>query len=125
MVKEIYIAAPFTEREEAKLIRARLEKNGILSTARWIDSHLDDAKVKGDATLALQECREDLLDISRADSFLLLNYPEWQHLPRVGMSVELGWALAKGKRIFMIGGPTHIFHYHTSIQHIKRVEEIQ
>jgi nucleoside 2-deoxyribosyltransferase len=120
MVREIYIAAPFTEREEAKFIRERLEKMGIISTARWIDSHLEEGV---SPEVARVEASADLLDITRADSFLLLNYTSYPCSP--GRNIEFGWALAKGKRIFLLGEPSSVFHHHPNIIHIQRVEEIQ
>jgi nucleoside 2-deoxyribosyltransferase len=120
-MRDIYIAAPFTRRAEAQAVRARLAELGWVSTARWLDTHLMDEM---DPQVARHEALEDMVDIHRASAFLLLNEAAYRHESRGGMSAELGIALAKGKPVYIVGGPSHLFHYHPSVVHLTSLEEM-
>lgn len=104
--KSAYIAAPFGQKDDARSVRAILARYGIDSTARWIDSHLDD---NIDDKQKEKEAIEDLRDVHRADIFVLLNYPDYPATP--GRAIETGYAIAARKPIFLIGEPSSIFHH--------------
>lgn len=115
---EIYIAAPFDWRVKAKRAREVLAKKGFISTATWIDSHLQEEHLSNEDRW--KEARQDLLDIHRAGGFVLLNGPSTSG----GLHIELGFAIAKGKRIWLVGQPSTIFHYHPSITVVESVDNI-
>lgn len=49
------------------------------------------------------EARKDLVDIERADIFVLYNPLRYQRMGTGGRHVEMGYALARDKRIIVIG----------------------
>ena len=119
-LKSVYIAAPFDWRVKARRARAVLEAKGITSTSTWIDNHLEEEDVITPEA-KWREAKCDLLDVHRADEFVLLNGPSTSG----GLHVELGFALANGKKIWLVGKPSTIFHYHPNITIVENVEEIQ
>ena len=99
---KVYIAAPYPERPRAARLQDRLEAEGFEITARW---------VRHDDTLSDADARKDLVDIARADVLLALNAPEWAQAGTGGRHVELGYALALGLPIVLLGARSNIFHY--------------
>lgn len=117
----VYIAAPFVRRDVAKAHREILAKNGVLSTATWLDTHLSDYTTPPD--ILRREALEDLLDIHRADGFVLLDY--WKGEGR-GMFVELGFALAKGKPVWVVGAENNcIFYHHPNVRVVNDLNAIK
>lgn len=107
---KVYIAAPYQERDYAITVMLALEARGIAVTSRWL---------KSPDELADQFAREDLADVASADWLLALNPPAYANKGTGGRHVELGYALALGKRIALVGDKTNIFHY---ISDIVRVD---
>lgn len=109
---KVYLAASYSRRQEmVHHAAAVLREAGLEVTSRWIDgSHeLDDsATVEDRARLAM----EDLEDVVRADVVLsFTDGPQSAGKGRGGRHVELGIALALGKRVLLIGPPENVFHY--------------
>lgn len=111
---KIYIAAPYPYLEEADAVAQHLRSKGHIITSRWLKtvSDLDNAGA-----------RMDLEDIDAADVFLALNPPGWANIGTGGRHVELGYALAKGKKIILAGERTNVFHYHSDIM-VERWEDL-
>ncbi len=119
MAFTMYVAAPFGERLAGIHARRVLEEKGFDVTARWLDTHLQEDGLTPEQQHL--EAMEDLLDIHRSEGFVLLNsYP-----CSYGRNIELGFALARGKRIWLVGERTSIFHYHHNVTVVKRVEDIE
>jgi len=110
----IYIAGPFDQRDQAKLVKDALEKEGHVVTSTWITSHLD-ALDEIDPETAEREALHDLLAIRRADLVVFLNGQSTSG----GMHVEMGYAIAAGKPILLVGEPTSIFHHLKSVRVIN------
>lgn len=122
MRRSIYIAAPFSQRARARRAREVLERQGWESTSRWIDSHLEE----GDLTpeIAEKEGTEDLIDVYRADAFVLLN--DCGPSTTGAMHVEFGYALAVRKPIFLVGKPLNVFqHFQDRIVCVESVEDVR
>lgn len=92
---EVYIAAPFNDRDLAKLLRSKMAQVGIDCTSSWIDLHHTNDAVD-DATKQ-KEAHQDLFDIHRARYFVLLPGQSVSG----GKWVELGYAYGRGKRIIV------------------------
>lgn len=122
MITSIYIAGPFKRREDLFLIREQLAQRHIESTSRWLDSHLSDYDCP--VSVLRQEALEDLLDIHRADAFLLVNPEEWVNEGRGGKHIEFGYALAKGRAMYVMGVASSIFHHHPNVKVIQDISEI-
>lgn len=130
MSLSVYLAGPYNARENIKAIRTILRDHGITDTSRWVDSHLEE----GDHVPFKQrehEAREDLIDVYRADAFVLLNH--LGNSTTGGMHLETGYAIAARKPICLVGTPTNVFHYLDTItvvpdipallRVLKRIEE--
>jgi nucleoside 2-deoxyribosyltransferase len=115
----VYIAAPFMRRAEARAARSVLAEHGIESTARWIDTHLEEG-IPDD--VARNEALEDLLDVHRAEGFVLLHDGDLAKEGQ-GKHIEFGFALAKGKLVWLVGEPTSIFHYHPNVTCVPTIED--
>jgi len=59
----------------------------------------------------------DIQDIDRAEAILLYSEDPTVGVPRGGRHVEFGYALAKGKRLFVIGPKENIFHCVDGVEH--------
>jgi nucleoside 2-deoxyribosyltransferase len=114
-VREIYIAAPFASKAEAQDIRVKLERQGWTVTSNWLDTPYGVEECRPE--VLREEAFRDLTDIHRASDFLLLNWPGSQG----GMLVELGFAMARGKRIWVMGPLSNVFLH---LPDLKRVEHI-
>ncbi len=98
----VYIAAPYPEREAARRVMLLLEHCGVTVTSRWLRE--PDILCDGDA-------RKDLLDVAAADVLVALNPEAWCSSGTGGRHVELGYALACGKAIVLVGERSNIFHH--------------
>lgn len=107
---KVYIAAPYPERDYAIAVMLACEARGITVTSRWL---------KSPDELADKFAKEDLADVAAADWLLALNPLTYENKGTGGRHVELGYALALGKRIALVGERTNIFHY---IAEIVRVD---
>jgi nucleoside 2-deoxyribosyltransferase len=125
---KVYVAARWDDRPDAVLIKTFLEENHVLVTSTWLTDHdnqsMDALKARG-PQLVVKESREravkDFEDIDRADCFL-------QYSPRKGFKqgtggkhVEMGYAMARGKSIFIMGERENIFHYHPTVRLVDSV----
>ncbi len=108
---KVYLASSYSRRAEMAGHAAVLREAGLEVTSRWVNgSHeLDEAATEDDrARLAL----EDVEDVARADAiFAFTDGPKSAGKGRGGRHVELGLALALGKRVLLIGPPENVFHY--------------
>lgn len=108
----IYIAATFARRVVLRhSVVAPLQAKGYEVTSRWIFE--GDGPVLGqddlivDPTLGEVPGTECLADVKRADMVAVLT-----DIPSStgGYHVELGYALALGKSIAIVGPPLNVFH---------------
>lgn len=111
----IYIAAPYELRDDAIATMKLLESRGNRVTSSWL-RHLDE---EGDLY-----ARIDLADITRADMLLALNPGGWKQKGAGGRHVELGYALALGKKIVVVGVRSNIFHHLSHVLVLDRVEDL-
>lgn len=99
---KIYIAAPYPLRDMAIVMMQVLEQHGHEVTSRWLrepDNFCDKHALK------------DLDDVAASDVLLALNYSGWEEKGTGGRHVELGYALALGKRVIVYGKRSNIFHH--------------
>ena len=132
---KIYLAAAYARREQMQHVAHRLEQAGHHVTSRWINRDSGDAAaidacpIPGHYRAAAGEIAQADLDDIKACQ-LLIAFTETggphQHLidtdrtARGGRHVELGYALALGKKAATVGPLENIFcalprvyHYHT------------
>jgi len=106
----VYLASKFEDYERQKRLRDYLwEKHAILVTARWIRGGHDPNGNTPDE--ALKYATEDLADLRAADMIVVWNPKSFHGSGRGGRHVELGYAIACGKPIILVGPPENVFYY--------------
>ncbi len=117
---KIYLAARYARFPEMQQVASILHEDGHHVTSRWIwgehqahDTHLLDPDRRG---MAAGFAREDMQDLYEATCFVGFSDTPGTYA-RGGRHVELGIALACGKRICIIGGAEHVFHALHRIEH--------
>jgi nucleoside 2-deoxyribosyltransferase len=120
----IYIAAKYPRRDEMRHVRTKLQIAGFTVTSRWLDetTPLDSTLPESTPRSCQRTAIIDLEDVDRADTFLFFSEDSLVGVPRGGRHVEMGFALAKGKRIIVIGDPENIFHYLPGIIHYPTLD---
>lgn len=119
----VYLAARYSRNAEMRDYRDDLLALGIKVTSRWIDCHTD---VVGDFTASFtqeflnanpEKCaplgQHDLDDLDEADCVISFTGSGLKG----GRHVELGYALARGKRLFVIGPRENVFHTLPIVEH--------
>ena len=114
---KVYLAGRFGDRETLRELRGVLARVGVTVTSRWLDSgHQSDDPTDAERS---QYAREDLYDIDDADVLVLWNPAHHHRSGRGGRHVELGYALAKRKRVILIGQRENVFHYLPHVEVLK------
>lgn len=120
---KVYIAAPWTHKEEAKRYAEALEAAGHTITKKWwehreVPGYLDPAIGVIERKELEQQAAEDIAGVLDSDAFVLLNLEKSE-----GKAVETGVAVtsalilayghsAKGVQKFvLVGGKSNLFHY--------------
>ncbi len=105
-----YLAARYSRRDELGGYAAELNEMGIQVTSRWLvrSRQIPDDAVRDDVE-ARRYAREDVADIEAADILVAFTEQPRTSLSRGGRHVELGYALAAGKRVVVVGPLEHIF----------------
>lgn len=119
----VYLAARYGRHQEMLEKSKELWLYRIPVTSRWIhgEHEMEDHNPENNSALAAQFAREDLEDLRQADT--LIAFAEATR-GRGGRHVELGYALALGHRIIMVGGHEHVFSYLPEIIHMSDWAEV-
>lgn len=112
---KIYVAAPYSMREDAQKTMKQLEDLGYEVTSTWL-------KIVDNEDCETAEM--DLADIERAHALVLLNPPEYANKGNGGRHVEFGYALACGKRLIVIGVKTNVFHQLDNVSFYESFSEV-
>ena len=118
----VYLAARYEEHPKMRVWRDVLASNGIVVTSRWINGGHD---IREDANHDEQRRRfaeEDLADIDEADALVAWNPKEHHRSGRGGRHVELGYAIAKGKMVILVGEPENVFHWHPAVATLRSTD---
>jgi nucleoside 2-deoxyribosyltransferase len=102
----VYLAGSWNHRLECRLGRTALQGIGIEVVARWLDTEHNETVPREEQ--ALMEALYDLEDIDGADAIVVDNTVASSS---GGFHLETGYALAKGKPVYLIGERTSVFHY--------------
>jgi nucleoside 2-deoxyribosyltransferase len=126
MIK-IYLAAGYSKKNEIRERANELRQLGVEVTSRWLDELHDPNHVMGE--LGPKEYEEiavvDIEDINRAGSFALFTQDPTVPFVRGGRMVEFGYAIAKEKRVFVIGPRENIFAYLPQVEVYATWEEFK
>lgn len=116
----IYIAT--RKQENAWPVRERLIAAGHICTSTWLDERDYVSMPKNEATRYGIATR-DLVEIASSDALVLISEPDGAYVPG-GKHVEFGFALALGLRIFVLGVPENVFHWHLAVVRCESPEEL-
>lgn len=112
----IYVAAMYSERREMLRVHARLISAGHEPTSRWVGGAEEQLSWAEAAVM-------DMDDIARADALLGFTLTLGSVFSGGGRHVELGMALATGKRVFIVGGIENVFHHHPCVVRYESLGE--
>ena len=106
---KVYLAARFSDRAYMELVADRLKSLGIEITARWVYGGEEGLDRTGVACL-------DLDDVDKCDTLVSFTQPHGTMTKGGGRHVEFGYALAKGKRLILIGERENVFHHYPKVE---------
>lgn len=116
----VYIAAPWPLRKDAAQLRAQLAVAGIGCTSNWIDVE----KRTASDVQRIKMAQMDLGDVRDADALVLLNPDSYENKGTGGRHVEVGYALALGRRVIVFGSISNIFHHLPEVTIINTLEAL-
>jgi hypothetical protein len=129
---KIYLAAAWSRREEISRVADRLRTVGIEITSNWLTEETALQTVAKEKFLR-DRAYIDLADVDRADALVRFTDPEAitisaEAIPRCLLSgarmVEMGYALAKGKTVYVVGGKQNVFDRIGSIIHVQDTDAL-
>ncbi len=112
---KVYIAAPYELRDTTIEIMKILEESGHEVTSSWLRTI---------APMTDVVACQDLTDVETADTLLIINPANWKDKGGGGRHVEMGYAIARGKKIVLLGVRSNIFHHLSEIRVIDRLEDL-
>ncbi len=105
--RTVYLAGRTARRRELANAAAALRAGGIEVVSSWLDdARAGSARSDDDAASAASR---NLRDVERCDVLVAISEGEGS-VGQGGRHVELGVALALGKRVLLAGPPEHVFH---------------
>lgn len=110
---KIYLASSYARKQEMRAAADLLRHHGHRVTASWIDSQQPEQPYPGQdgGMMLAYEAMKDLLDLAEAHCVVSFTEAPGSPYTRGGRHVEFGVALARGKRLYVVGPREHIFHY--------------
>ena len=106
---KVYIAALYSTNDNAAAEAVRqLVEAGHESTAQWING-AEETRTQAEAAVM------DLEDVDRADALILLALPIGTLYKGGGRHFEMGYAVARGKKVIVVGD------YETVFCHLPKV----
>lgn len=123
-IKKWYFAGQFARLEElrSKAVSARALAD-LIVMSRWLNQNPSSGYAGGSADTGRGFAERDLEDIMAADGFLFFAEDPTIGIPRGGRHIEMGYALAVGKVIEVIGPVENVFHMLEDIVHYTTFEE--
>lgn len=125
---KIYLAAAFSRRLEIKAVAEHLRALEVTITSRWLDE--EEGMSTGSPEKFLRErAYLDLADVDEADAIVrfsdtITSDKMPSHLLSGARMVEFGYAKAKGKTLYVVGGKQNVFDRLDGIVHVKDVNEL-
>lgn len=107
--KKIYLAARFSDRPHMEIIGDRLKIAGFEITARWVYGGED-------GLTRAQIANLDIDDVAACDTLVSFTQPYGTLTKGGGRHVEFGYAMARGKRLVLIGDRENVFHHSPKVE---------
>jgi nucleoside 2-deoxyribosyltransferase len=109
----VYLAGRYSRKNELRECAAELEACDYPITSSWLKEHYDPnvqlKEITDEDNRKIAE--QDVFDIERAEAMVFFAEDQDAQPPRGGRHVELGYALALGLKLFVIGAKENIFHF--------------
>lgn len=117
----VYLAAQYSQKEKMKEIATKLREVDINVTSSWLEEvHPPDSQMADvPQNNLLLYARTDLREIDQADWFVFHSVSPTTKTVRGGRHVEFGYAIAKEKKILVVGPKENIFHHLPQIRHVR------
>lgn len=127
---KVYLAAAWSKRLEISQVADRLRAYGVIVTSRWLEEESTDPRTTDKEDYLQERAEIDLQDIDEAD--VLIRFTDTEQNQKVVASrllsgarmVEFGYALGKGKRVFVVGGAQNIFDRLSWVTHFITVDKL-
>lgn len=103
----IYVAARHEDREQAMELAEGLVEEGAVVCSRWIWKKGEEPTKGSERRLLAQQ---DLQDLSLAHALVFYNPARSHNTGSGGCHTEVGYALALGKVVVVVGGMENVFH---------------
>lgn len=119
---KIYLAGMYARRLELSGHAGVLRGMGHAIVCRWLDGGDGEDDRDPPHHLARQYAEDDFSDVDAADALVLFGEPAGESVPgasRGGRFAELGYALAKGKRVYVVGHRENIFCHHPDVWFVE------
>lgn len=121
-MKQVYLAASYTRRNEVRTLAEELEQIGVYVKAQWlyeppaIPGH-EDAHCREMAYTDIRDIRDCDVFVRLADDLSAPMVPS--ELATGARMFEQGLAYGLGKEIYVVGGHQMLFDYMPRVQHVK------
>jgi hypothetical protein len=124
-VRHVYLASRFERQAELKELACLMwAAGGYVITSRWLDHDGGLSVGPGkDSVTAAAWAQKDLDDVTLADTLVL--FTDTNPVSRGGSNVELGYALALGKRCIVVGPRVNVFHYGAGVEWVPTLAEFR
>lgn len=113
---KIYMAAKYSRREEMENYAPRLEAAGWKVNARWVFG--EEEGMSGADISAM-----DLEDVETSDALVIFTHPRAEPQSGGGRFVEMGYAMALNKDIYVIGPVENVFCEDIVVKRFDTLEE--
>lgn len=104
----VYLAGKTSALRRLRRVRARLRRSGLRVSSGWLDSAYDYGDPRCTPEHLRSEAPRDRVEVRRCGLFILDTIDE---STSGGRDVELGMALAHGKRFWLVGPRRNVFHH--------------
>jgi hypothetical protein len=112
----VYIAADSFLQQEARVLRNKLRNRGIEVTSSWIDTKLENLTAGITEKQLEDAATNNFDDIDRAVYLIAYNPLKRHKQGTGGRHVEMGYALAKFKKVLYVGEKLeNVFHRHPNV----------
>ena len=105
---KIYLAARYSRQAELRGYADQLRAAGFDVTATWLDCN-EASDAAGTPASLRAWAEQDLADVQRSEALIAFTEPDDAPVSSGGRHVEMGYALALGVPVYVVGPPENIF----------------
>jgi nucleoside 2-deoxyribosyltransferase len=123
---KVYLAAPFSWKDQINVFAKELREAGITVTSRWLEEpHSPNVQMP---ELTDEQHRfygqQDVDDVRVADLLVFFTDPT-KRIVRGGRHVEFGIAIERGTPIYVLGDRENIFHHLPRVYHFENWNQLK